>query len=46
MAHMAGVSYARLSLVERGQVEPTAKWLHKVNTALAHHMIGNTGDAA
>ena len=39
LAELAGVSYARLSLAERGEWEPTQKWLDRVTRALALHML-------
>ena len=41
LAELAGVSYARLSLAERGEWEPSQKWLSQVTQALANHMLGS-----
>lgn len=40
LAELSGTSHAYLSLVERGEREPSARWLRSVTDALARHMLG------
>lgn len=38
VAELAEVDYSTLSKVERGQVEPSARWLKAVTDALGKHI--------
>jgi len=40
LATLAGTSYSYLSRVERGEREPTERWLRDVTEALGRHMAG------
>jgi len=40
LAELAEVDYSTLSKVERGLVEPSARWLKAVTDALGKHMAG------
>lgn len=40
LAGLAEVDYSMLSRVERGMVEPSARWLKAVTDALGKHMAG------
>lgn len=40
LAELADVDYSMLSRVERGEVDPSARWLKDVTTALGHHLAG------
>jgi transcriptional regulator with XRE-family HTH domain len=40
LATLSGTSPSYLSLVERGEREPTRRWLRAVKEALADHMKG------
>lgn len=40
LAALAEVDYSTLSRVERGEHEPSARWLKAVTDALGRHMAG------
>lgn len=40
LAALAEVDYSMLSKVERGEAEPSARWLKSVTDALGKHMAG------
>lgn len=44
LARLADVDHSMLSRVERGEVDPSARWLKEVTTALGQHLAN--GDAA
>lgn len=46
LARRAEVDHSMLSRVERGVIEPSARWLKAVTDALGQHMAEQQGDAA
>lgn len=46
LARLADVDHSMLSRVERGEVDPSARWLKAVTDALGRHMAEQTGNAA